>query len=165
MSPLTAVIADDEPLVRQGLRLVLELDEELDVVAEAGDGVEAVALVRRHRPDLALLDIRMPGMDGIDVVRRIAADPETSSTRPVMLTTFADESLLVDAIRTGACGYLLKSMPPHEIRAAVYTAFFGQTAVAPQLVDRMLRDYAERRPNRSPMLDRLTEGRPTCFAK
>jgi DNA-binding NarL/FixJ family response regulator len=157
VSPLTAVIADDEPLVRQGLRLVLELDREVDVVAEAADGVEAVAMVRRHRPHLALLDIRMPRMDGIDVVRRIANDPETSSTRPVMLTTFADESLLVAAIRAGACGYLLKSMPPEEIRAAVRTAASGQPAVAPQLVERLLRDYAERRPSRSPILDRLTE--------
>lgn len=157
MSPLTAVIADDEPLVRQGLRLVLELDPELEVVAEAEDGVGAVAMVRQYRPDLALLDIRMPRLDGIEVVRRIANDPDTSGTRAVMLTTFADESLLVDAVRAGACGYLLKSMPPEDIRAAVRMAASGQTAVASQLVDRLLHEYAEGRTTRSPVLDRLTE--------
>ena len=157
MSPLTAVIADDEPLVRQGLRLVLELDPELEIVAEAEDGVGAVAMVRQHRPDLALLDIRMPRLDGIEVVRRIANDPDTSGTRAVMLTTFAEESLLVDAVRAGACGYLLKSMPPEDIRAAVRMAASGQTAVASQLVDRLLHEYAEGRTTRSPVLDRLTE--------
>ena len=157
MSPLTAVIADDEPLVRQGLRLVLELDPELEIVAEAEDGGGAVAMVRQYRPDLALLDIRMPRLDGIEVVRRIANDPDTSGTRAVMLTTFAEESLLVDAVRAGACGYLLKSMPPEDIRAAVRMAASGQTAVASQLVDRLLHEYAEGRTTRSPVLDRLTE--------
>ena len=157
MTGLRLVLADDELLVRQGLRLVLELDPGLEVVGEAGDGVEAVAVAREHHPDLALLDVRMPRLDGVEAARRICADPALSGTRVVMLTTFADESLLVDAVRAGASGYLLKSMPPEDIRAAVRSAAGGQTAVAPVLVDRLLREYSGLRTDRSPLLDRLTE--------
>jgi len=157
MTGLRLVLADDELLVRQGLRLVLELDPGLEVVGEAGDGVEAVAVAREHHPDLALLDVRMPRLDGVEATRRICADPALSGTRVVMLTTFADESLLVDAVRAGASGYLLKSMPPEDIRAAVRSAAGGQTAVAPVLVDRLLREYSGLRTDRSPLLDRLTE--------
>jgi DNA-binding NarL/FixJ family response regulator len=160
VTTVRVVVADDEPLVRQGLRSVLELDPELDIVAEAGDGEEAVALVREHRPDLALLDIRMPRLDGIEAVRRITSDPMLASTRALVLTTFADEDLLVGAVRAGACGYLLKSMPPADIRSAVRSAASGQTAVAPLLVGRLLREYAGRRTAHSPLLDRLT-GRET----
>jgi DNA-binding NarL/FixJ family response regulator len=157
VSAVRVVVADDEPLVRQGLRSVLELDPELDIVAEAGDGREAVALVREHRPDLALLDIRMPRLDGIEALRRITGDPALASTRALVLTTFADEDLLVEAVRAGASGYLLKSMPPADIRAAVRSAAAGQTAVAPLLVGRLLREYAGRRTPASPVLDRLTD--------
>jgi DNA-binding NarL/FixJ family response regulator len=157
VTTVRVVVADDEPLVRQGLRSVLELDPELDIVAEAGDGEEAVAVVREHQPDLALLDIRMPRLDGIEAVRRITADPVLASTRALVLTTFADEDLLVDAVRAGACGYLLKSMPPADIRSAVRSAASGQTAVAPLLVGRLLREYAGRRTAQSPLLDRLTD--------
>lgn len=149
-------MADDEPLVRQGLRLVLEHDTGFEILEEAADGTTALAAVRRHRPDLALLDIRMPAPDGIEVARRISADPLMRTTRPLMLTTFADEALLVAAVRAGACGYLLKSMPPEDLRAAVRSAAGGQTAVAPLLVDRLLQEYAGRRAGRSPRLDRLT---------
>ncbi len=151
------VIADDEPLVREGLRLVLELDPGLEVVAEAGDGVEALEQVRVHRPDLLLIDIRMPRLDGIEAIRRLTTDPTLTDTRTVVLTTFADDALLVRAARAGACGYLLKSMPPEDIRSAVHAAARGETAVAPRLVARLLREYADGRVSRSPALDRLTE--------
>ncbi len=154
---LRLVLVDDEPLVRHGLRLVLELDPTFAVLAEAGNGDEGVALTRRHRPDLVLVDIRMPGMDGIEVVRTIVADPALARTRALVLTTFADDRLLTDAIRAGACGYLLKSMPPADIRAAVRSAATGQTAVAPQLVDRLLSEHARRPTGASPLLARLTE--------
>jgi DNA-binding NarL/FixJ family response regulator len=155
--PLRVVVADDEPLVRQGLRMVLDLDPGLEIVAEAGDGVEAVALAREHRPDLVLLDIRMPRLDGIEATRRICADPALPHTRAVVLTTFADDSLLVAAVRAGASGYLLKSMPPEDIRSAVRAAASGQTTVAPRLVERLLREYAERQVPPSPELTRLTD--------
>ena len=157
MTGLRVVIADDEPLVRQGLRLVLELEPGLEVVAEGADGASAVELVRRHRPDLALVDVRMPGLDGIEATRRICAQPDLNSTRVVVLTTFADDALLVGAVRAGAAGYLLKSMPPEEIRAAVRAVAEGRTILAPSLVDRLLQEYADRRTAPSPVLDRLTD--------
>jgi DNA-binding NarL/FixJ family response regulator len=157
MSALRLVIVDDEPLVRQGLRMVLERDADLSVVAEGGDGLEALALAREHRPDLVLLDIRMPRLDGLEATRRLCADPALAAIRAVMLTTFADDALLVQAVRAGASGYLLKSMPPEEIRAAVRAAAAGHTAVAPRLVERLLREYAEQQVPPSPVLAALTE--------
>lgn len=154
---ITVIIADDEPLVRKGLRLVLELDGDVAVVAEAEDGASALALVREHRPDLALLDIRMPRMDGLEVVRRVVSDPSLPGTRALVLTTFADDDLLLAAVRAGACGYLLKSMLPEGIRAAVRSAAQGETAVAPQLVDRLLREHSAGHAPRSARLDRLTD--------
>ena len=157
VTPIRLVVADDEPLVRQGLLLVLAIDEDLVTVGEAGDGEEALALVREHRPDLALLDIRMPGLDGVEVVRRIRADPALRSTRALLLTTFAEDSLLVAAVRAGASGYLLKSMAPEHIRHSVRLAASDQTALAPDLVDRLLREHVDSHRTRSPVLDRLTE--------
>lgn len=154
------VIADDEPLVRQGLRMVLDIDDGLDdgfdVVAQAADGEDALGAVRRHRPDVALLDVRMPRLDGIEATRRICADPQLAAVRVVVLTTFADDDLVVAAVRAGAVGYLLKSMPPQQIRMAVRAAADGQTTLAPELVDRLLREHARRRTAPSPDLARLT---------
>ena len=157
MTALRVVIVDDEPLVRAGLRLVLELEPDLEVVAEGGDGDAAVDLVRRHRPDVALLDVRMPGTDGIAATRRICAEPALSETKVVVLTTFADDALLVGAVRAGASGYLLKSMPPEEIRASVRAVAEGRTSLAPALLDRLLREHADRHTAPSPLLARLTE--------
>jgi DNA-binding NarL/FixJ family response regulator len=157
VTSLRTVLVDDEPLVRQGLRMVLELEPDLEVVAEGADGAEAVQLVRRHRPDLVLLDVRMPGVDGIEATRRICADPQLADTRVVVLTTFADDGLLVGAVRAGASGYLLKSMEPDAIRASVRAVAEGRTTLAPALLDRLLQEYATRRPDRSPVLERLTE--------
>lgn len=154
---IRVVIADDEDLVRQGLRLVLEMDPGIEVVGEAGDGSRAVSVTRAHLPDVTLLDVRMPRQDGIEAARGITTDPMLTRTTVVMLTTFADDILLVDAVRAGASGYLLKSMAPEDIRSAVRSAAAGQTAVAPMLVDRLLREFADRHRTRSPLLDRLTE--------
>jgi DNA-binding NarL/FixJ family response regulator len=155
--PIRIVLVDDEALVRQGLRMVLELDPAIEVVAEAADGLEAVSVAREERPDLVLVDIRMPRLDGIEATRRICSSPGLGHTRTVVLTTFADDSLLVAAVRAGASGYLLKSMPPEEIRSAVRAAASGQTTVAPRLVERLLQEYADRRVAPSPELSRLTE--------
>ena len=157
MTSLRVIVADDEPLVRQGLRLVLELEPGLEILGEAADGREAVELVRRHRPDLALLDVRMPGMDGIEAARLICAEPELRETRVAVLTTFADDELLVGAIRAGASGYLLKSMPPDEIRSSVRAVAEGRAILAPSLMDRLLHEYAGRRTEPAPELAKLTD--------
>lgn len=157
MTGLRVVIADDEPLVRQGMRLVLELEPGLEILGEASDGRDAVELVRRHRPDLALLDVRMPAMDGIEAARLICAEPELRETRVVVLTTFADDELLVGAIRAGASGYLLKSMPPDEIRSSVRAIAEGRATLAPSLMDRLLHEYAGRRTEPAPELAKLTD--------
>ncbi len=137
--------------------MVLDVDPEIEIVGEATDGVAAVQLIRDTRPDLALVDIRMPRLDGIDVVRAVMGDPTLSDTKVVVLTTFADDTYLVDAARAGASGYLLKSMPPEDIRASVHAAVRGETALAPTIVRRLLDEYADRAVVRDERLDRLTE--------
>jgi DNA-binding NarL/FixJ family response regulator len=157
MTDLTVVLADDEPLVLQGLRMVLEAEPGITVLGEANDGREAVALARQHRPDVLVTDVRMPAMDGIAVTRAVRTDPGLSGTAVLVLTTFADDDYLIGAVREGASGYLLKSMPPAEIRAAVRAAAGGGLPLAPTLVRRLLDEYAERRVEQDPRLDRLTE--------
>lgn len=149
-------VADDEPLVRSGIRLVLTADPELEVVAEAGDGATALDDVRRHRPDVALVDIRMPARSGIEVAAAVRQDPALARTRVLVLTTFADEEYVVEAVRAGASGYLLKSMEPEALRAAVHAAARGNPPLAPELTRRLLEEYTRRRPRRSATLDRLT---------
>lgn len=136
---VTVLLADDEHLVRAGLRTVLERESDLEVVGEASDGVEAVTLVRQLRPDVALLDVRMPRIDGIEATRRLASDPQVA-TRLVVLTTFDDDELLDRAVTAGALGYLLKSMPAGQLVAAVRTAAQGDVLVAPALLQRLLAD-------------------------
>ncbi len=154
---VSVVLADDEPLVRQGIEMVLEVDDAIEVLGTASDGLEALGLVRELRPDIALLDIRMPRLDGIEVTRRVRVDPQLAATRVVLLTTFSDDGYLVDAARAGASGYLLKSMPPETIRAAVHTAALGEMPLAPALVQRLLADFTDAKVQRAPQLDRLTE--------
>lgn len=134
---LRVVLADDEHLVRAGLRTVLERDPQIQVVGEAGDGAEAVSLVRDLQPDVALLDVRMPLLDGIEATARLAADPDVTA-QLVVLTTFDDDTLLDRALRAGALGYLLKSMPARQLVAAVHTAAAGDVLVAPALLRRLL---------------------------
>jgi DNA-binding NarL/FixJ family response regulator len=150
------VIADDESLVRRGLSQVLGLDSGLEVVGEAHDGADALTVIRAHRPDVALVDIRMPVMDGIETTRRVSADSSLAAVRIIVLTTFTDDDLVVAAVRAGASGYLLKSMPPEQIRQGVHLAAQGQMALAPELVGRLLKEYSQVRAPRSPLLDRLT---------
>jgi len=154
---VSVVLADDEPLVRQGIEMVLEVDDAIAVLGTASDGLEALGLVRELRPDIALLDIRMPRLDGIEVTRRVRVDPQLAATRVVLLTTFSDDGYLVDAARAGASGYLLKSMQPENIRAAVHTAALGEMPLAPALVQRLLAEFADAAVRRAPQLDRLTE--------
>lgn len=130
--PITVLVADDEPLARQGLRTILELEPDITVVAEAGDGAEALALARRHRPDLICMDVRMPGVDGIRATERVLAlDP---APRVLVITTFDSDDYVFQALRAGAAGFLLKRSSAEAIVTAVRTVAAGEHLVFPEAV-------------------------------
>ncbi|KAB7745243.1 response regulator [Nostocoides sp. F2B08] len=140
---VTVLVADDEPLVIGAITAILATGESaIDVVATAEDGQEAIDAIRVHRPQVALLDIRMPRLTGPEVVAAVTSDPALSGVRCVMLTTFADDHHLASSIFAGATGYLLKSMPPDQIRAGVHQAAAGQMPVAPAVIQRLVTQHA-----------------------
>lgn len=152
------LIADDQALVRVGLRKILEAGGDVIVVAEASDGEEAVALAERHRPDLVLMDIRMPVLDGIEATRRIVrAHPQA---RVLVLTTFGLDSYVYEALQAGASGFMLKDAPPEEIAAAVRVVAGGDALLAPAVTRAVVEEFARRGPvpERAdpPALDELT---------
>ncbi len=150
------VVADDQELVRAGFATILGLQDDIDVVAEAGDGVEAVAAVERLKPDVVLLDIQMPRLDGIAAARQICAG---SDTRVVMLTTFDSDEYVFDALRAGASGFLLKDVRRDDLVHAVRVVADGQSLLAPAVTRRLINDMLGRRPRQGPAtgLARLTE--------
>ncbi|MGH9152619.1 MAG: response regulator [Acidimicrobiales bacterium] len=152
---IRVVIADDEALVRCGLRMILENQEDIEVVGEAEDGSQAVALARGLRTDLVLMDVRMPGIDGIEAARRVVAGPHT--TRVLMLTTFDRDEYVYEAMKAGASGFLLKSVPPEQLVAAVRIAAAGDALLAPAITRRLIEDFVRRPPPGRRVPDRLTE--------
>jgi DNA-binding NarL/FixJ family response regulator len=148
------LVVDDQRLVREGLTALLELVDDLQLVAVAEDGAQALPLVARHRPDVVLMDLRMPGMDGVEATRRIRRDhPEVEV---VVLTTHADDDSILAALRAGARGYLTKDAGVTEIARAVAAAAAGQALLDPQVQDRLLQGLSgERSPG--PLTDRETE--------
>jgi DNA-binding NarL/FixJ family response regulator len=148
----TVLIADDQALVRVGLRKILESDREMTVVGEAGDGEDAVAEARRLLPDVVLMDIRMPVLDGIEATRRIVrAQP---STRVLILTTFGLDGYVYDALHAGASGFMLKDAPPEEIAAAVRIVASGDALLAPAVTRAVIDEFARRQPVAAPVLPR-----------
>jgi DNA-binding NarL/FixJ family response regulator len=140
MSPeLKVLVADDQALLRAGLRALIEAEDDLRVVGEADDGVEAVDVALATHPDVVLMDIRMPRMDGITATRRLLASG--SRARVLMLTTFDAEEYVVDAFRAGAAGFLLKDGPPDQLAAAVRTVAAGDALLAPALTSRLIEEY------------------------
>ena len=137
-------IADDQPLIRTGLRTMIEHTIDLALVAEAEDGEQAVALARRHRPDVLLMDIRMPKLDGIEATRRITSEREMASVRVVVLTTFDSDEYVYDAIRAGASGFLLKDAPPEDVLDAIRVVADGDALLAPSVTRRLIADIAAR---------------------
>ncbi len=136
------LIADDQSLVRAGFRLVLENHDDIEVVGEASNGHEAVHGASRLRPDVVLMDIRMPGMDGLEATRRIAADPRLAGVRVVILTTFDLDEYVFEALRAGASGFLLKNAEPEELLAAIRAVASGDAIVAPTATRRLLEHVA-----------------------
>lgn len=134
----SVVLVDDQDLVRAGLRTLLSRDGSIRVVAEATDGRSGVEAVRKYRPDVVLMDLRMPVMDGIEATSRIRADHRLHDTSVVVLTTFDDDTDVVQAIRAGAVGYLLKNTPRDDLRDAVTRAGQGERLLSPAIVERLM---------------------------
>ena len=143
---IRVAVVDDEALVRRGLTLLLRLEPDLEVVGEAADGAAAVALVRREHPDVVLMDIRMPGTDGLTATRTLMADPGTASTRVLILTTFDQDDYVFAAIRAGASGFLLKDTPPDQLLSAIHVVADGDALLAPVVTRRLIEEFIRRSP-------------------
>ena len=141
----TVLIADDQALVRVGLRKILESEPDMNVVGEVEDGDDAVAEAQRVRPDVVLMDIRMPVLDGIEATRRIVAARPT--TRVLMLTTFGLDGYVYDALRAGASGFMLKDAPPEEIVAAIRIVASGEALLAPAVTRSVIEEFARQQPS------------------
>lgn len=154
----SVVLVDDQDLVRAGLRALLIRDESIDVIAEATDGRRGVEAARKHKPDVVLMDLRMPVMDGIEATRAIRSDETLASTHVVVLTTFDDDTDVVEALRAGAIGYLLKNTPKDELREAVTKAGRGQHLLSPAITQRLMEMIASGRsaPSPDPRLEFLS---------
>jgi DNA-binding NarL/FixJ family response regulator len=155
---IRVLVADDQALVRAGFRAILEAQEDLEVVGEAADGGDAVTIAREVRPDVVLMDVRMPGVDGIEATRRLVRDGD--APRVLMLTTFDLDEYVYEAMKAGASGFLLKDAPRDQLVGAVRTVAAGDALLAPALVRRLIEDFVRRPPpgGRSPTdLGELTE--------
>ncbi|MFJ9668858.1 response regulator [Streptomyces sp. NPDC101219] len=143
---IRVVLVDDQPLIRSGFRALLDLEDDIEVVAEAADGRECLALVKEQLPDVALVDIQMPVMDGIEATRRIAADPALAGVHVVMLTNYGMDEYVVDALRAGAAGFLVKDILPEDFLHAVRVAARGDALLAPALTRRLIDRYLTQPP-------------------
>ncbi|MEV0380409.1 response regulator transcription factor [Nonomuraea sp. NPDC050643] len=155
---IRVLLADDQPLIRAGFKALLELTDDIIVVGEAADGARAVELAGRLLPDVALLDVRMPVLDGIQATRRIGADPALNSVRVVILTNYALDEYVFAALRAGASGFLLKDIEPGDLLQSVRVAARGEALLSPSVTRRLIEEYVSTppRPAPSPGLDRLT---------
>ncbi len=159
MSTIRVVVIDDQELVRTGFRMILDVEDDIDVVGAAGDGDEAVELCRSARADVALMDVRMPRVDGIEATRRIRRSG--LDTRVLVLTTFDLDEYVFDALRAGASGFLLKDAPPDDLVQAVRVVGSGDALLAPSVTRRLIEEFGRGRPTPTPGHDdrirRLTE--------
>jgi DNA-binding NarL/FixJ family response regulator len=165
---IRVAVADDQALVRSGFAVLLRSAEGIDVVGEAADGREAVELARRVRPDVMLMDIRMPEMDGLEATRRITSDDATSATRVLILTTFDLDEYVFEALRAGASGFLLKDTLPDELLAAVRVVAEGDALLAPKVTRRLIEQFIQQ-PVAAPIhphpgLELLTDREREVFA-
>ena len=135
---IRVLLADDQTLIRAGLRVLIDSDNELEMVGEATDGAQAVELASKHHPDVVLMDIRMPGMDGLEATRRICSDTALNSTKVVILTTFEADEYVFEALRAGASGFLLKDTEPAELLSAVRVVAGGDALLSPSVTRRLI---------------------------
>jgi DNA-binding NarL/FixJ family response regulator len=144
---IRVVLADDQGLLRKGFRMILEAEDDLEVIGEAADGLAAVRLVELYAPDVVLMDVRMPSLDGIEATRSITSSGSLS--RILILTTFDLDEYAFSALRAGASGFLLKDVPPHELTQAIRTVARGDAVVSPRVTKRLLEEYADQLPDLS----------------
>jgi DNA-binding NarL/FixJ family response regulator len=156
---IRVVVADDQALVRMGLRVLLDNEDDLVLVGEASDGGEALAVVRRTAPDVVLMDIRMPGIDGLAALKEITADRRLAGVRVIMLTTFELDEYVFEALRGGASGFLIKDSEPTELLQAIRVVAAGDSLLSPSVTRRVISEYAGRptRPAPHPKLAELTD--------
>jgi DNA-binding NarL/FixJ family response regulator len=141
---ISVVVVDDQALVRAGFRVLVDSSSDLEVFGEAADGIEAVRMVRQLRPEVVLMDIRMPGMDGIEATRQIVGAPEGADTRVLILTTFDLDEYVYDALRAGASGFLLKDTPPEDLLDAIRVIAAGNALLAPSVTRTLIAEFAGR---------------------
>jgi DNA-binding NarL/FixJ family response regulator len=141
---ISVLLVDDQAVVRAGFRTLLQLATDVVVVGEAATGREAIDLARRHRPDVVLMDIRMPDLDGIEATRTIVADPHLTGVRVIVLTTFEIDDYVFGALRAGASGFLLKDLDAEELHAAVRTVAAGQSLLDPVVTRRVIDEFTDR---------------------
>ncbi|MFI7445272.1 response regulator [Nonomuraea indica] len=156
---IRVLLADDQTLVRAGFRSILSDEDDIEVVAEAANGEQAVAKARESHPDVILMDIRMPELDGLEATRRIVADPRLDGVKVIILTTFDLDDYVYGALRSGAGGFLVKDTEPAELIHAVRVVARGDALIAPSITRRLIAEFAGRvkRPDPSPRLNALTE--------
>ncbi len=145
---IRVLLADDQPLIRGGFRALLDAEDDIAVVGEAADGHAAVALAGEHLPDVALMDVQMPILDGIEATRRIAADPRLACVHVVILTNYGFDEHVYNALRAGAGGFLVKDIEPADLLHAVRTAARGDALLAPAITRRLISEYMSRPPDR-----------------
>jgi DNA-binding NarL/FixJ family response regulator len=155
---IRVLIADDQELVRAGFRALLDAEDDIEVVGEAADGASAVSLAARHVPDVVLMDVRMPELDGIEATRQIAANHHLRDVRVVILTTYETDEYIFDGLRAGASGFLVKDTSPTELLRAVRVVAGGDALLAPSVTRRLIADVVSRTPARDPVvgLEELT---------
>ncbi len=149
MDPITVMLIDDHRVVRQGLRDFLELQDDIEIVGEAASGEEGVALARELLPDVVLMDLVMPGIDGVETTRRLKA--VSPSTKVIVLTSFADDNKVFPAIKAGAISYLLKDVSPEDLAHAIRAAQRNEAVLHPEVAARLMQEFSTPRPNEAPV--------------
>jgi DNA-binding NarL/FixJ family response regulator len=154
---IRVLLVDDQALIRGGFRALLEIEDDIEVVAEAANGEQGVALAVEHRPDVALVDIQMPVMDGIETTRLIVADERLSGVHVVILTNYGLDEYVFNALRAGACGFMVKDTEPSDLLQGIRVAARGDALLSPAITRRLISEYVARRPEPAPEgLDMLT---------